>query len=105
MATAPHHVFTKAGDACAEVDDALRALAARGVTREASGYVKCMPGTRAAQAAGMGAPRGAGAGGAAALRARAARGVTREASGYVKCMHVTRAEQTVVMVTTRDAPL
>jgi hypothetical protein len=49
MATAPHHVFTRAGDACAEVDEALRALAARGVTREAAGYVKCMHVTRAEQ--------------------------------------------------------
>jgi hypothetical protein len=49
MATAPHHVFTKGGDACAEVDDALRALAARGVARDASGYVKCMHVTRAEQ--------------------------------------------------------
>jgi len=39
---APSHVFIKDGDALAEADDALRALAARGVAREASGFVKYM---------------------------------------------------------------
>ncbi len=39
---APSHVFIKDGDALAEADDALRALAARGVSREASGFVKYM---------------------------------------------------------------
>jgi hypothetical protein len=39
---APFHVFIKDGDALAEVEDALRALAARGVAREASGFAKNM---------------------------------------------------------------
>jgi len=39
---APFHVFIKDGDALAEADDALRALAARGVSREASGFAKYM---------------------------------------------------------------
>jgi hypothetical protein len=39
---APFHVFIKDGDALAEVDGALRALAARGVSREASGFAKYM---------------------------------------------------------------
>jgi len=39
---APFHVFVKDGDALAEVDDALRALAAGGVPREASGFAKYM---------------------------------------------------------------
>jgi hypothetical protein len=49
MAGAPFHVFTKDGDALAEVDDALRALAARGVTREASGFAKYLHVTQAQQ--------------------------------------------------------
>lgn len=59
MASVPHHVFTKSGDACAEVDEALRALAARGVSREASGYVKCLHVTRAEQTVVMVATRDA----------------------------------------------
>ena len=40
MSQAPYHVLTRAGDARAEVDEALRALAARGVDREGSGFHK-----------------------------------------------------------------
>jgi hypothetical protein len=39
---APLHVFVRDGDALSEVDDALGALAARGVPREASGFAKYM---------------------------------------------------------------
>lgn len=42
-------MLTKEGDACAEVDGALAALQARGVSREASGFHKCLHVTRAAQ--------------------------------------------------------
>jgi hypothetical protein len=44
-----YHVMTKGGDARAEVDAALEALAARGVSREASGFHKHMHVTRAEQ--------------------------------------------------------
>lgn len=44
-----YHVLTREGDACAEVDHALRALQARGVPREASGFHKCLHVTRAGQ--------------------------------------------------------
>jgi hypothetical protein len=43
------HVMTKRGDALAEVDDALRALGERGVSREAAGFHKSMHVTRADQ--------------------------------------------------------
>ena len=49
MAQDPYHVFTKKGDARGEVDDALRALEARGVTREASGFHKYLHVTQAEQ--------------------------------------------------------
>ena len=44
-----HHVLTKSGDARAEVDEALRTLEARGVSREASGFHKYLHVTRAEQ--------------------------------------------------------
>ena len=49
MAQEPYHVFIKAGDAQGEVDAALAALQARGVSREASGLHKCLYVTQAAQ--------------------------------------------------------
>lgn len=49
MPDAVYHVLTKSGDATAEVDDALRALEARGVSREASGFHKVLHVTRAEQ--------------------------------------------------------
>ena len=49
MPDAPYHVLVKPGDARPEVDDALRALAARGVSREASGFHKYLHVTRAEQ--------------------------------------------------------
>ncbi|HEX6750012.1 MAG TPA: hypothetical protein VF092_22150 [Longimicrobium sp.] len=49
MAETAWHILIRSGDALAEVDDALRALAARGVPREASGYHKAMHVTRAGQ--------------------------------------------------------
>lgn len=44
-----YHILTHSGNARAEVDDALRALAARGVPREASGFHKYLHVTRAEQ--------------------------------------------------------
>jgi hypothetical protein len=44
-----YHVFTKQGDAVREVEAALDALKARGVTREGAGLYKCMYVTRADQ--------------------------------------------------------
>jgi hypothetical protein len=49
MADAPLHVLTRDGDALAEVEDAVRALAGRGVPREACGLAKTMHVTRAQQ--------------------------------------------------------
>ncbi|HEX2202388.1 MAG TPA: hypothetical protein VHG91_03780 [Longimicrobium sp.] len=46
---APRHVFLKRGDARGEVDAALARLAARGVSREASGFDKCIHVTQAEQ--------------------------------------------------------
>jgi hypothetical protein len=43
------HVMTKGGDARGEVDDVLRALEARGVTRAAAGFHKYLHVTRAEQ--------------------------------------------------------
>ncbi|HEX8905834.1 MAG TPA: hypothetical protein VF771_13370 [Longimicrobiaceae bacterium] len=57
MPEAVHHVLTKRGDATAEVDAALRALAARGVPREASGLHKVLHVTRAGQTVAMVARR------------------------------------------------
>lgn len=45
----PYHVLIRSGDALAEVEDALRALEARGVSREASGCHKAMHVTQARQ--------------------------------------------------------
>ena len=45
----PYHVLIHSGDALAEVEDALRALEARGVSREASGFHKVMHVTQARQ--------------------------------------------------------
>ena len=58
MAQAPFHVLTRSGDAMAEVDDALRALEARGVDREASGFHKYMHVTQARQTVVMVESRG-----------------------------------------------
>lgn len=44
-----YHVFTKSGDAVREVEAALDALKARGVSREGAGLYKCMYVTRADQ--------------------------------------------------------
>ncbi|HEX8904294.1 MAG TPA: hypothetical protein VF771_05590 [Longimicrobiaceae bacterium] len=57
MPDAVHHVMTKRGDATAEVDDALRALAARGVSRQAAGLHKVLHVTRAQQTVVMAAGR------------------------------------------------
>jgi len=68
MAEAAHHVLTRDGDGCGEVDEVLRALEARGVSREAAGFVKCMYVTRAEQTVAM--VRGRASPLAAELRAR-----------------------------------
>ena len=57
MAGARYHVMTKSGDARAEVDAALQALAARGVSREASGFHKYLHVTQAEQTVVMVAAR------------------------------------------------
>lgn len=44
-----YHVFTRAGDAVREVEAALDALKARGVSRDGAGLYKCMYVTRADQ--------------------------------------------------------
>ena len=49
MSGTTYHVFTRAGDAVREVEAALKALAARGVTAEGAGLYKCMYVTRADQ--------------------------------------------------------
>ena len=49
MSNAAYHVFTKPGDAVREVEAALDALKARGVSREGAGLYKCMYVTRADQ--------------------------------------------------------
>ena len=67
MPDAPYHVMTKRGDARGEVDGALRALAARGVSREASGFHKYLHVTNAEQTVVM--VRGRDCALAAALRA------------------------------------
>ena len=58
MAGDPYHVMTKSGDARAEVDGVLRALAARGVSREASGFHKYLHVTQVEQTVVMLASRG-----------------------------------------------
>jgi hypothetical protein len=45
----PYHVLIRSGDALAEVEEALRALEARGVSREAAGFHKVMHVTQARQ--------------------------------------------------------
>jgi hypothetical protein len=57
VADAPYHVMTKRGDARAEVDAALAALAGRGVPREASGFHKYLHVTQAEQTVVMAASR------------------------------------------------
>jgi hypothetical protein len=52
-----YHVLTKSGDGRAEVDQALQALAARGVSREASGFHKYLHVTQAEQTVVMVAAR------------------------------------------------
>jgi hypothetical protein len=69
MDDAPDHVLTRGGDALAEVDAALAALAARGMDREGSGFRKAFFVTRADQTVVMVARRDAPL--AAELRARA----------------------------------
>jgi hypothetical protein len=49
MSETAYHVFTRAGDAVREVEAALKALEARGVTRDGAGLYKCMYVTRADQ--------------------------------------------------------
>jgi hypothetical protein len=49
MAEAEHHVLTRDGDGCAEVDEALRRLESGGTSREAAGFIKCLYVTRAGQ--------------------------------------------------------
>ena len=53
------HVMTRRGDARAEVDDALRALEARGVSRAAAGFHKYLHVTQADQTVVMVARRDA----------------------------------------------
>jgi hypothetical protein len=67
MPNPPYHVLTHSGDARAEVDAALRALAGRGVTREASGFHKVLHVVNAEQTVVMVRDRGCPL--AAALRA------------------------------------
>jgi hypothetical protein len=57
LADARYHVMTKRGDARAEVDAALAALAGRGVSREASGFHKYLHVTQAEQTVVMVASR------------------------------------------------
>ena len=58
MPDAPYHVLTKRGDARGEVDAALQALAARGVSREAAGFHKYLHVTNAEQTVVMVRDRG-----------------------------------------------
>lgn len=44
-----YHVFTRPGDAVREVDAALQALQARGISKKDAGLYKCMYVTRADQ--------------------------------------------------------
>jgi len=57
MADGRYHVMTKSGDARAEVDAALQALAGRGVAREASGFHKYLHVTQVSQTVVMVAAR------------------------------------------------
>jgi len=67
MPDASYHVLTHSGDARAEVDAALRALEARGVSREAAGFHKYLQVTNVEQTVVMVRDRGCAL--AAALRA------------------------------------
>lgn len=49
MSDIVYHVFTRAGDAVREVEAALKALQARGVSKQDAGLYKCMYVTRADQ--------------------------------------------------------
>ena len=49
MSDGTFHVFTRSGDAVREVEKALDALKARGITRDGAGLYKCMYVTRADQ--------------------------------------------------------
>jgi hypothetical protein len=49
MSDGVYHVFTRAGDAVREVEAALQALKARGVSKTDAGLYKCMYVTRADQ--------------------------------------------------------
>ena len=49
MSRPEYHIFTKDGDARAEVDAVLAGLAERGMTREAAGFNKYLHVTRAEQ--------------------------------------------------------
>ncbi len=53
-----YHVFTQAGDAVGEVEAALKALQARGVSKGDAGLYKCMYVTRADQTVLMTESRG-----------------------------------------------
>ena len=57
MADGRYHVMTKSGDARAEVDGALEALATRGVSRAASGFHKYLHVTQVEQTVVMVAAR------------------------------------------------
>jgi hypothetical protein len=57
MADGRYHVMTKSGDARAEVDGALDALAGRGVSRGASGFHKYLHVTQVEQTVVMVAAR------------------------------------------------
>jgi hypothetical protein len=57
VAGSRYHVMTKSGDARAEVDGALAALAERGVAREASGFHKYLHVTQVEQTVVMVAAR------------------------------------------------
>ncbi|HVH12988.1 MAG TPA: hypothetical protein VM759_08050 [Longimicrobium sp.] len=49
MSDGVYHVFTKPGDAVREVEAALQALRARGMSKQDAGLYKCMYVTRADQ--------------------------------------------------------
>ena len=49
MSDVVYHVFTKAGDAVGEVEAAIGALKARGISKTDAGLYKCMYVTRADQ--------------------------------------------------------
>lgn len=49
MSEIVYHVFTKPGDAVGEVEAAIDALKARGISKQGAGLYKCMYVTRADQ--------------------------------------------------------